>query len=88
MNSINKVPPEGSGERLREAIQKSGYTIERLAMDLNVETCTMSRYVNGKAAMNIAVCKRVCDVLGITPDWLIYGLCDKIYAEGKEHYEN
>ena len=73
MNSINKIPPEGSGFRLRWAIKKKGYTIERLAMEMNVETCTMSRYVNEKAAMSITMCKRVCEVLDITPNWLIYG---------------
>lgn len=53
-------------EIIRDAIQRDGRTIYRLAIDSGVNQGVLGRFVRGERDMNLRTADRVCRALGLT----------------------
>lgn len=66
-------PPEGFGERLREAIYKSGYNTSQLEQLCNVNHTSISRYMTEDMAPSAWTLASLCKVLNVSADYLLFG---------------
>lgn len=57
-----------SGARFRQLREASGYTRERLAVDINKSFATVIAYETGRAMPPSSVLGHVADALGVSPD--------------------
>lgn len=66
-------PPEGFGERLREAIYKSGYSTTQLEKLCNVNHSNISQYMSEEMAPTAWTLASLCKVLNVSADYLLFG---------------
>lgn len=69
------------GERIRFARAKLGWSQQRLASELLIANTQMSRYETGRSEPRIVMVEKIANVLGVTPQWLLYGIESRIAAE-------
>ncbi len=67
-----KVAP-GVGERIRTARKFRGLTLKELAKKLGISWVTLEKYELGQQLPKIVVLQGIASVLGVNPNWLIYG---------------
>jgi len=81
---LNRAPEPAIysvGERIRFARAKLGWSQQRLASELLIANTQMSRYETGRSEPRIVMVERIAQVLGVTPQWLLYGIGDGLVAE-------
>jgi len=68
--------PQTIGERLRDyaAGPPLRWTQTQLAKELGVSTETLRKWITGETAPNRARVGRICQVLGVTPEWVVHGM--------------
>ena len=66
-------PPEGFGERLREAIYKSGYSTNELERLSGVNHSNISQYTSEEMAPSAWTLASLCKVLKVSADYLLFG---------------
>lgn len=64
----------GFSERLNELIYiKNDYTVEDVARAVQVNRCTIYRYLEGSSSPNIVIFNRLCSFLRVSPNYLLRG---------------
>lgn len=66
-------PPEGFGERLREAVYKSGYNTNELERLSGVNHSNISQYMSEDMAPSAWTLASLCKVLKVSADYLLFG---------------
>lgn len=66
-------PPEGFGERLREAIYKSGYSTTRLERLTTINHSNIISYMREDMAPSAWTLASLCKVLKVSADYLLFG---------------
>lgn len=61
------------GERLQRAMTEKGIDQKTLAGMLSTAQASISRIINGKQFLDFDLAIRVCEILGVSLDWLAYG---------------
>jgi transcriptional regulator with XRE-family HTH domain len=56
----------GLVELLREAIRKSGKSLNQLGKDANVASSQLSHFMRGERGLTLSVAERLCRVLHLT----------------------
>lgn len=62
---MNKPEGKGMPDIIREAIQRDGRSIYRLAIDCGVNQGVLGRFVRGERDMNLRTADKVCRALGL-----------------------
>ena len=60
-------------KRLNFAIRKRGYNISQLARKMDVDRKTVDKWAKGRTSPTTVHIARLCVVLGISADWLLFG---------------
>lgn len=70
---------KGFGDRLRSAIKDSGYSQKEISEILQINQDTITNYVKEKSLPKVDILFKLCNLLKISSDWLIFGVrdCDK-----------
>jgi transcriptional regulator with XRE-family HTH domain len=71
MNDIS-IDYTAMGNRMRTARKEKGYTQEKLAELIGVTTGHVGSIERGKAKIGLETFVRICRVLGVTPDQLLF----------------
>lgn len=74
-------------KRIRKAREDLGYTREQFAEKLNVSVSYLAELERGRTGISVKLLVKVCDVLGLSADYIIFGeersedamLLDKIH---------
>lgn len=71
-------PPEGFGERLRDAWYKSGYSLTELENKTGINHGSISRYMSEEMAPTVITLAILCKTLRVSADYLLFGgkICD------------
>lgn len=59
--------------RIRKAREDMGYTREKFAEKLDVSVSYLAELERGKTGISVKMLKKVCSVLGLSSDYVIYG---------------
>lgn len=59
------------GQRLREALARAALNQSRFAEMLNVETSTVSRWVNGRDFADDSRLNQICTILNVNKDYFV-----------------
>ena len=62
---------EKMGAKIRQARKENGLTQEKLAKKLNFNSRTINLMENGKCGLTIETLINLCDVLGVTPNYIL-----------------
>lgn len=65
---------KGFGERLKSAIKDSRYTQKDISEELRINQDTITNYVKEKSLPNIEMLYKLCALLKVSSDWLIFGI--------------
>ena len=73
--------------RIRKAREEMGYTREQFAEKLDVSVSYLAELERGRTGISVKLLKKVCAVLGLSADYIIFGenrssdamLADKIH---------
>ena len=73
--------------RIRQAREQQGYTREQFAEKLDVSVSYLAELERGRTGISVKMLKKVCDLLGLSADYVLYGeertsdamLLDKIH---------
>ena len=73
--------------RIRKAREEMGYTREKFAEKLEVSVSYLSQLERGRTGISVKMLIKVCDVLGLSADYILFGeersedalLLDKIH---------
>lgn len=68
-----KKPPEGFGERLREAVYKSGLTPTFIETNYGINHSNLYSYMVEDMAPTVATLATLCRVLHVSADYLLFG---------------
>jgi transcriptional regulator with XRE-family HTH domain len=60
-------------ERLKQTRKNKKISQSKIAEKIGVHLSTYSNYDRGKQAPDIGVLVKICKILEVTPNWLIYG---------------
>lgn len=71
--SKKKRPPEGFGERLREAVYKSGLSPTFIETHYGINHSNLSAYMAENMAPTVANLATLCQVLHVSADYLLFG---------------
>ena len=66
-------PPEGFGKRLKESYLKSGYSLYDIERLIGVNHSNFLSYINGDMAPTIINFARICELLNVSADYLLFG---------------
>lgn len=67
---------EAPGDRLRAARRKAGLSTGALAKALGLSESAVRNQENGTNGMKVESAGRYASILGVTPDWLLFGTGD------------
>jgi transcriptional regulator with XRE-family HTH domain len=70
-NNRNEPTPDGFGGRLRDAIERAGFTQRTLAHKLHLSEAAISKWVNHTNEPDLATLSRISSLLGVSLDWLV-----------------
>lgn len=59
--------------RIRREREKKGYTREQFAELLEVSVSYLAELERGKTGISVKLLKRVCTVLGVSADYILFG---------------
>ena len=59
--------------RLNNAIADQGMSGESLARELGMEGTNLRAYLRGESCMNFMRFRQICEVLGVSADWILFG---------------
>ena len=65
---------EGFGERFRFLRRRANLNQEEIGEKLNVTRQTISGYETGRLSASTKSIEKMCDMYGINPWWLLYGV--------------
>ncbi len=68
-----KRPPEGFGERLREAVYKSGLSPTFIEKNYGINHSNLHSYMFEEMAPTVANLATLCRVLHVSADYLLFG---------------
>jgi transcriptional regulator with XRE-family HTH domain len=75
--------PEGTLDRLKEAMTKKGIVVAPvLARLCDINQTTARAYVNGARSPSLEACRKIGPALGVSGDWLFYGTEGEVLANG------
>lgn len=86
MCEINLLP--GFGERLKEAIQRKGYTQKELSEILGVNQDTITNYVQERSFPKADMLLNICQLLDVSADWLLKGRTEYLDMTGLSEEES
>lgn len=67
---------KGFGDRLKSAIKDSGYSQKEISEILQINQDTITNYVKEKSLPKVDILFKLCNLLKISSDWLIFGVRD------------
>ena len=73
MGSVKHYPPEGFTERLYESVIKSGLEITKISRTTGIPRTSLYAYVFDGVVPNITVLAKMCKLLGVSADYLLFG---------------
>lgn len=73
MASVKHYPPEGFTERLYDTVLKSGLEITEISRKTGISRSSVYAYVINGYAPNITALAKLCKVLGVSADYLLFG---------------
>lgn len=59
--------------RLNDAIADKGMTPESLAREMDMLGSNLRMYLNGDICMNFMRFRQICEILGVSADWILFG---------------
>ena len=59
--------------RIRHAREQQGYTREQFAEKLDVSVSYLAELERGRTGISVKMLKKVCDLLGLSADYVLYG---------------
>ncbi len=59
--------------RIRKAREEMGYTREKFAEKLEVSVSYLAELERGRTGISVKLLIRVCDVLGLSADYILFG---------------
>lgn len=68
-----KRPPNGFGERLREAVYKSGLNFNQIEIRYNINHSNLYSYMCEDMAPTVATLATLCEALHVSADYLLFG---------------
>ncbi|WP_337957023.1 helix-turn-helix transcriptional regulator [Tepidanaerobacter syntrophicus] len=86
MCEIDLLP--GFGERLKEAIQRKGYTQKELSEILGVNQDTITNYVQERSFPKADMLLNICQLLDVSADWLLKGRTEYLDMTGLSEEES
>ena len=86
MCEIDLLP--GFGERLKEAIQRKGYTQKELSEILGVNQDTITNYVQERSFPKADMLLNICQLLDVSADWLLKGETEYLDMTGLSDEES
>jgi len=78
----------GFGERLKEAIQRKGYTQKELSEILGVNQDTITNYVQERSFPKADMLLNICQLLDVSADWLLKGETEYLDMTGLSDEES
>nr|WP_213951554.1 helix-turn-helix transcriptional regulator [Tepidanaerobacter syntrophicus] len=78
----------GFGERLKEAIQRKGYTQKELSEILGVNQDTITNYVQERSFPKADMLLNICQLLDVSADWLLKGRTEYLDMTGLSEEES
>lgn len=73
MGSVHQYPPTGFSERLYDTWLKSGLEITELSRKSGVSRTSVYCYIYNGIAPNISALAKLCKVLNVSADYLLFG---------------
>lgn len=73
MGKHNKKPPEGFGQRLREALYASGLSTYDIEKRYGLNHSTVNAYMLETIAPTVPTLATLCVALNVSADWLLFG---------------
>lgn len=73
MAKVKRYPPTGFPERLNQAIYDRGLTKAGVAREIGVDRKSIILYTYGESTPDVTVLRRLCTVLNVSADYLIFG---------------
>lgn len=73
MSNRTIYPDLDFADRLNAAMVANGYSQIALAQRLGRDRKTINRWVNGRGQSFVSDLIRICELLHVTADWLLYG---------------
>lgn len=73
MGSVKHYPPEGFTERLYETVLKSGLEITEISRKTGIPRTSVYCYVLNGTVPNVTVLAKMCKLLGVSADYLLFG---------------
>ena len=64
---------EGIPERIQKRLMELNWSIARLADEMGISYPSARNYVHGCSNMNLPTFIHMCEVLKVSPNWMIYG---------------
>ena len=64
---------DGISERIQKRLMELGRPISWLANEMDISYPSARNYVHGYSNMNLPTFIHICEVLEVTPNWMIYG---------------
>ncbi len=59
-------------DKLQSLIDKKGWSPTRLATLTGLGFCSISRYLDGRTKPSIKSLEKICEVLHVSPDYLLF----------------
>lgn len=73
MAKVKRYPPAGFPERLDQAIYDRGLTKAGVAREIGVDRKSIISYTYGDSTPDVDILRRLCTVLSVSADYLIFG---------------
>ncbi len=66
------VPPEIL-VRIKDAMNEKGMSGGTLALEMDMDAVNLYSYLRGDSCMNVLRFRQICEVLGVSADWILFG---------------
>lgn len=64
---------DNMNERLKYSIKNSKYNQKQIAEIIKTSQNTLSSYMTGKAAITVEMLSKICELLNVSIEWVVYG---------------
>lgn len=74
---LGRTFPAGFPDRLIDAMNRKGMSCAQLARRVYCDRKSIYAYIHGDTSPSATTLARMCHVLGVTADWLLFGKEEK-----------